>query len=77
MSRKGAKVEIVDPLVLDLTAYLRHHRRRSELTIDAYVRDIHEFGAWLDKLPATQSPMGRTYESLRTATSTHINRYLI
>ena len=77
MSRKGAKVEIVDPLVLDLTAYLRHHRRRSELTIDAYVRDIHEFGAWLDKLPATQSPMGRAYESLRTVTSTHINRYLI
>jgi site-specific recombinase XerD len=68
---------IVDPLIWDLMAYLRLHRKRSELTIDAYARDIHEFGAWLTNVPKTESPMGRQYPELQTATSTHINRYIM
>jgi integrase/recombinase XerD len=68
---------IVDPLVWDLLAYLKLHRKRSDLTADAYARDIHEFGAWLARLPKTQSPMGRQYPQLRTATSADINRYIM
>ena len=76
-AKEQAAAAIVDPLVVDMMAYLRLHRRRSELTIDAYARDIHEFGAWLTGLPPSASPMGREYPQLRSATSTHINRYLM
>jgi integrase/recombinase XerC len=58
-------------------AYLRLMRKRSELTLDAYARDIHEFGAWLTKLPAKTSPMGREYPELRAVTSSDIGRYIM
>jgi len=68
---------VTDPLLWDLMAYLRLHRKRSELTIEAYARDLNEFGAWLTNLPTSESPMGRQYPELRTVTSTHINRYIM
>jgi integrase/recombinase XerC len=69
--------KVVDPLVLDLMAYLHLHRRRSDLTVEAYARDIHEFGAWLARLPADSSPMGRAYPELRAATPADVNRYVM
>lgn len=77
MSRKDDNPQVVDPVVLDLMAYLRLSRRRSELTVDAYARDIHEFGAWLTKLPSAQSPMGRPYPELASATTSDVNRYVM
>lgn len=77
MSAKRGVGGVTDPLLWDLMAYLRLHRKRSELTIDAYTRDLHEFGAWLTNVPAAESPMGRPYPELRTVTSTHINRYIM
>ncbi len=58
-------------------AYLRLHRKRSELTIDAYARDLCEFGGWLARIPASESPMGRLYPQLQTATTADINRYIM
>ena len=69
--------KVIDSLVLDLMAYLRLLRRRSELTIDAYARDIHEFGAWLAHTPPSASPMGREYPQLKNATTSNINRYVM
>lgn len=69
--------KVVDPLITDMMAYLRLHRQRSELTVDAYARDVHEFGAWLTKLAPPQSPMGRAYPELRTVTTREINRYVM
>ncbi len=77
MSDKPGEGGITDPLVWDLMAYLRLHRKRSELTIEAYARDIHEFGAWLTNVPKGESPMGRAYPELQTVTSTHVNRYIM
>lgn len=68
---------VVDPVILDLMAYMRLSRRRSELTVDAYARDIHEFGAWLTKLPKSESCMGRPYPELTTATTSDVNRYVM
>jgi integrase/recombinase XerC len=69
--------KVIDTLILDFMAYLRLFRRRSALTVDAYARDIHEFGAWLTGIPASKSPMGREYPKLRTATRPEITRYVI
>lgn len=77
MRRKDAQPKVVDTLILDLMAYLRLLRRRSELTIDAYARDIHEFGAWLAHAPSTASPMGREYPQLRNVSTSQINRYVM
>jgi integrase/recombinase XerC len=76
-AEKRAKIEVTDPLILDLMAYLLHHRKRSNLTVDAYARDLHEFGAWVLRLPADKSPMGRDYPELATATTTDVNRYVM
>ena len=38
---------VTDPLVLDLMTYLRLERNRSRLTVEAYARDLQEFGALL------------------------------
>jgi site-specific recombinase XerD len=75
--QKLPKVKTTDPLIWDLMAYLLHNRKRSDLTVDAYARDLHEFGAWLTDLPAGESPMGRDYPQLQSVTSTHINRYIM
>jgi site-specific recombinase XerD len=77
MRRSNDEPQIVDPRILDLMAFLRLNRRRGELTVDAYARDLHEFGAWLKKLPSSDSPMGREYPELTEATSSDINRYIM
>jgi len=77
VTEKRKKVEITDPLICDLMAYLRFNRKRSELTVDAYARDLHEFGAWLTNVPISESPMGREYPQLREVTSTQINRFIM
>jgi len=84
MSRKRDKSpkddkppKVIDPIVLDLMAHLRLLRKRSELTLDAYARDIHEFGAWLTHLPSSQSVMSREYPELRTATATDVTQYIM
>lgn len=77
MKRGDKAPSVVDPVVLDLMAYLRLQRRRSELTVEAYARDIHEFGAWLTKTPSTESPMGRAYPELTSATASDVNRYIM
>lgn len=74
---KDAAPKVIDSLLMDFMAYLQLRRRRSELTVDAYTRDLHEFGAWLQKLPANTSPMRREYPELRTVSLTEINRYIM
>ncbi len=68
---------VTDPLIVDLMAYLHLVRRRSELTVAAYARDLHEFGAWLAKVPAGQTPMGRAYPELRDVSGSDVNRYIM
>jgi site-specific recombinase XerD len=68
--------KVIDPIVLDLMAFLHLERRRSELTLDAYARDIHEFGAWLTKLASSESVMGRHYPELTSVTTSDVSRYI-
>lgn len=68
---------VVDPHIIDLMAELHLVRRRSALTVEAYARDLHEFGAWLAGLERTQSPMGREYPQLLTAGAPDITRYMM
>jgi site-specific recombinase XerD len=68
---------VVDPIILDLMAYLRLERNRSKLTVEAYARDLHEFGAYLTQLTADESPMGREYPQLRAATTSEVRRYVM
>lgn len=77
MRRKDSEPQVVDPAIIDFMAYLRLLRRRSELTVEAYVRDIHEFGAWLTNVPTSETPMKRTYPELLTATTTDVTRYVM
>lgn len=77
MSRKDDVPQIVDEKIIELMAFLRLNRRRGELTVEAYARDLHEFGAWLRKLPSSESPMGRPYPELLTVSSSDINRYIM
>ncbi|MBC5811326.1 MAG: tyrosine-type recombinase/integrase [Candidatus Eremiobacteraeota bacterium] len=69
--------EIADPLIADLVAYLRLERNRSQLTVEAYARDLQEFGAYLKKLPAGTSPIGKTYPELSKATTADVRRYVM
>lgn len=77
MSSRDKEPDVIDPVVLNLMAYLHLHRRRSALTVDAYARDIHEFGAWLTDLPPSEKIMGRKYPELRKATSSDVNQYVM
>lgn len=77
MSRKDGDPKIVDARIIDLMAFLKLNRRRGDLTVEAYARDLHEFGAWLRHLPSSQSPMGREYPELLTVSSSDINRYIM
>lgn len=77
MRRDEDRPKVVDPVILDLMADLHLSRRRSELTVEAYARDIHEFGAWLTKVLPSQSPMGREYPALLTATMSDVNQYVM
>lgn len=67
----------VDPLILELMAYLRLERNRSQLTVEAYARDLHEFGAFLSGLPLGQTAMGRAYPQLASAKTSDIRRYVM
>ncbi|HLI95518.1 MAG TPA: tyrosine-type recombinase/integrase [Candidatus Baltobacteraceae bacterium] len=69
--------KVVDLLLIDFMAHLRGLKRRSDLTVDAYARDLHEFGAWLQKLPLGESAMGRDYPELRGVAQSDINRYIM
>jgi site-specific recombinase XerD len=66
-----------DPLILKLMAYLTLERRRSLLTVEAYARDLQEFGAYLSKLPRGQSSSGRNYPQLAKATTSDIREYIM
>lgn len=68
---------VADALILELMAYLRLERNRSQLTVDAYARDLQEFGAFLAKTPRKQSPVGRAYPQLRGATTSDIRQYVM
>ena len=68
---------VADELILDLMTYLRLERNRSRLTVEAYARDLQEFGAFLASVPAAESPVGRSYPQLRTATTSDVRRYVM
>jgi integrase/recombinase XerC len=76
-ARSGAGMVVVDPAILDLMAYLRLERNRSRLTVEAYARDLHEFGAFLTGDTTGESPMGREYPQLRNATTSDVRRYVM
>jgi site-specific recombinase XerD len=67
----------LEPLILDTMSHLLLERRRSLLTVEAYARDLQEFGAYLSRLPASQSPIGRLYPQLRKATTSDVRRYVM
>ncbi len=68
---------VVDPLILDMMTYLRLERNRSQLTVEAYARDLQEFGAFLAGAPAGQSPVGREYPALRAVTTSDVRKYVM
>ncbi|HKU81606.1 MAG TPA: tyrosine-type recombinase/integrase [Candidatus Tumulicola sp.] len=68
---------VTDGLILDLMAYLRLERNRSRLTVEAYARDLQEFGAFLAGIPKTESPVGRHYPQLAPATTSDVRRYVM
>jgi len=65
-----------DPLISELAAYLRLERNRSMLTVEAYARDLQEFGAFLQRLPP-KTPLDREYPELREATTSQIRQYVM
>lgn len=69
--------QVVDPLILDLMAYLRLERNRSMLTVDAYARDLQEFGAYLEGGVDGKSPVGRKYPQLRRVTTSDVRKYVM
>jgi integrase/recombinase XerC len=68
---------VADPLILDLMTYLRLERNRSRLTVEAYARDLQEFGAFLTGAPPAQSPVGREYPGLGAATTSDVRGYVM
>jgi site-specific recombinase XerD len=68
---------VSDPLVLDLMTYLRLERNRSRLTVEAYARDLQEFGAFLSGVPVGESPIGWQYPALRSVTTSDVRRYVM
>lgn len=67
----------VDPLIVEAMAYWKSERNRSILTVNAYARDLEEFGAHLQRVPSSQSPVGRLYPELGTARTSDIRQYLL
>lgn len=68
---------VTDGLILDLMAYLRLERNRSRLTVEAYARDLQEFGGFLAGVAPGESPIGRAYPQLRAATTSDVRRYVM
>ncbi len=68
---------VVDPLIVDLMTYLRLERNRSQLTVEAYARDLQEFGAFLAGTPESESPVGREYPALRGVTTSDVRKYVM
>src|SRR5216684_2698694 len=77
VTKKGEFPKAVEPLILDTMSHLLLERRRSLLTVEAYARDLQEFGAYLAQLPASQSPIGRLYPQLGKATTSDVRRYVM
>ncbi len=75
-NRKEPK-KAADPLIVDTMSYLLLERNRSLLTVEAYARDLQEFGGFLAGLAKTDSPIGRLYPQLRNATTSDIRRYIM
>jgi site-specific recombinase XerD len=69
--------DVVDPLILELMAYLRLERNRSQLTVEAYARDLQDFGGHLAKLPAGRSAVGRKYPQLRGVKTRDVRQYIM
>jgi site-specific recombinase XerD len=68
---------VVDPLIVEMMTYLRLERNRSQLTVEAYARDLQEFGAFLAGIPPAQSPVGREYPGLAKVTTSDVRRYVM
>jgi site-specific recombinase XerD len=68
---------VVDRLILDMMAYLRLERNRSQLTVEAYARDLQEFGSFLAGVPASQTPVGHEYPNLPDVTTSDVRKYLM
>jgi site-specific recombinase XerD len=77
MREKRVFKPVVDRLIVDLMTYLRLERNRSQLTVEAYARDLQEFGAFLVGVPASQSPVGREYPNLRDVTTSDVRKYVM
>ena len=68
---------VADPLILEMMTYLRLERNRSQLTVEAYARDLQEFGAFLSGIPAKESPVGREYPGLRSVSTSDVRKYVM
>ncbi len=73
--RRGKPVS--DPLIKAHMAFVLLERGRGALTVDAYARDLQLFGGFLTKLSPKESPVGRDYPDLRTATSSDVRQFLM
>lgn len=74
---KPVDIKVADPLIQELMAYLRLERNRSQLTVEAYARDLQEFGAYLMKAPRGESPVGKVYPMLREVSTSDIRQYVM
>ncbi|HZZ65581.1 MAG TPA: tyrosine-type recombinase/integrase [Candidatus Baltobacteraceae bacterium] len=77
--RKAAKDRSVpvDENIVMHGAYLRQQRNRSELTVDAYARDLELFGAFLANEPVLdQAGNRRAWPQLASATSRDVVRFI-
>jgi integrase/recombinase XerC len=64
-----------DPLITEWAGFL-HAQGKLPLSIAAYAGDLELFGAYLANAPKTQSPHGREWPQLRTATRSDVVRFI-
>src|SRR5438876_3852579 len=76
-TKKREFPKAVEPLILDTMSHLLLERRRSLLTVEAYARDLQEFGDYLAGMPSSQSPIGKLYPQLGKATTSDVRRYVM
>lgn len=77
MSRNKEKCLPTDSNVIAFAAYLALERKRSPLTVDAYVSDVELFGAFLAGAPANESSHGKKWPQLTKAKTTDIRRFVV